>query len=149
MKRKREDDNHISQKFAIAEAAKTLRVEIEQYILCDFKKREMIEQYGQSACDEERENISDYCRKIMDFITLANDIFIEEPLEYEVRRTLQDLAIGTCDSLGNELDFIAEMYRSKLNIDKYVRVAGKIKELKKAIRAWRSANRKLKPNKEK
>ncbi len=91
---------------------------------------------------EERKTVLTYLRNIGANIFAANDIYPQYQTELEQRRLLQDRAIGYCDGLMQELQYIIETL--PVNINKYTRFAEMIQQEIKLIKAWRKSDNKFK-----
>lgn len=130
--------------FEVFTNATALRKELTQYVMRDFAYEGKLEQMQQLVLNDERTEILHDCRNICSCITMANSIYVTCMEEYEERRKYQDLAIGYCARLKQELQFIVDTFPHKININKYamsIKLADKEIVL---IKAWRKADKKLK-----
>lgn len=130
--------------FEVFTNAAALRKELTQYVMRDFAYDGKLEQMQQFILNDERTEILHDCRNMCSCITMANNIYVTCLEEYEERRKYQDLAIGYCARIKQELQFIVDAFPHKININKYamsIKLADKEIVL---IKAWRKADKKLK-----
>ncbi|MCD8208136.1 MAG: hypothetical protein LUD72_09400 [Bacteroidales bacterium] len=91
---------------------------------------------------EEREAILTYLRNLGQYLFSANDIYPQYKSELEQRRIYQDKALGCCEVLMQELQYIIETL--PVNINKYTRFADMIQHEISLIKAWRKSDNKFK-----
>lgn len=90
----------------------------------------------------ERKCIVDCIRMVQRYMYLANDIMPQYKKELEQRRTYQDIAIGYCDDLKQELQYIIETL--PVDINKYTGIVKMIDREISLIKGWRKSDNRFK-----
>lgn len=125
-------------RFYAFQKANELRLELTRYILVDFGKDELL-QLGKPFARLEMETLMKHAMDIQTYITKANNIYIKYLVEYKQRRLYMDEAISSAFALSRELNFIVEMYKGKINVNKYARMNESVSELINILKAWRKS----------
>ena len=115
----------------------------------DYYKGKYNSAANQKIASQNKENryISDRKNAVSDknaCIEMANSIFITNIAEYEERRLWQDKAIGYYNRAKQELNFISNILKGKINVNKYMDSIKKIKKEIGLISAWRKADNQIK-----
>lgn len=90
----------------------------------------------------EREIVVDCLRKIGEHVYTANSIYPTCALEAEERRLHQDLAIGQCYRLVQELQYTIETL--PVDVNAYLRFSAQIQKEIDLIKGWRKSDNKFK-----
>ena len=114
------------------------------YVMRDFACDGKLDKMQEFVLNDERDEILRDCRNISSCITMANCIYVTCISEYEERRKYQDLAIGYCMRIKQELQFIVDAFPRKININKYARSIKLADKEIVLIKAWRKSDKKLK-----
>ena len=96
------------------------------------------EAFSEWFIKDERDAIINLIREIGEHIYKANSIYAEYYEEIAQRRNEQELAIGCCMSLVQELQYCVETL--PVDINKYLGLAGEINTEIKLIRGWRKSD---------
>lgn len=99
------------------------------------------EQYPSYMVDFIRKTILGLLQKLMQYISMANAIYPACVLEVDKRRLLQDYAIGTAETLQNELEYCADVFPDTLRC--LLHYADEIDHLIKVLRRWKKSNAKI------
>lgn len=91
---------------------------------------------------DERRVVIDCIRKITEEVYVANSIYPTCQEELTERRVHQDLAVGQCYRLTQELQYAIETL--PVDINKYLRFGEMIQEEIDLIKGWRKSNNKFK-----
>lgn len=86
----------------------------------------------------EREKILDLLFELENNVVHANSIFITNMSEYYVRRNYMNRAIGDCETIIQECQYIVD--RFGLKISKYLQIAKWIEEQRKSIANWKKSD---------
>lgn len=90
---------------------------------------------------DQRQVVMDCLRSVQEHIFVANSIYPQYKEELVERRIHQDRAIGQCNRLLQELQYVIETL--PVNIDKYLRFADGIEKQIKLIKGWRKSDNKF------
>lgn len=127
------------------EDAATLQALIDKY-----EYTNVLDQYPDWLIDKMRNNILNLCYCLVMNITQANTIYPTNESEYYDRRNYQNHAIGNCEQLLQEMQYIISILPTDVN--KYLPYVSMIDEEIKLLRGWRKSDnrilRKLKGNSE-
>lgn len=93
---------------------------------------------------DQRKTVMDCLRSVQEHIFVANSIYPYHKEELVQRRIHQDLAIGQCHRLMQELQYSIETL--PVDIDKYLRFADEIDKQIKLIKGWRKSDNKFNKN---
>lgn len=92
---------------------------------------------------EEKNIITKICREMCMDICMAQSIFPVTKSEFEYRRLCMDKAIGSCQMLFQEMQFIIDIIHP--DVEKYLRYVDPIEKEISLLKAWKkSDNRKYK-----
>lgn len=126
-----------SEHFRVLECARNIRIELWRYILHDFDKDGALAFMGESFLADERHELLNDAREIHAYIRAANSIYMATVEDYRTRRNFIGLALAACSRLSGEIDIIAEIFEKKINVTKYIRIAGSIHEETNMLKGWR------------
>ena len=90
---------------------------------------------------DEQKSILDLCRNMIHEIFLANEIYPQHLCECDERRLHQDLAIGYCENLIQELQYVITTLH--VNIEKYETITKMIVHEQNLIKGWRKSDNKV------
>lgn len=96
---------------------------------------------------EQRACILGCLRNIQEYVFMANSIYPNYMEELIERRIFQDKAIGQCNRLTQELQYIMETL--PVNINKFARFSNSIQREIKLLKGWRKSDNKFKKTIEK
>ena len=104
------------------------------------------ESYPDWLIDKFRESIMDILRDLAMNIRAANDIYPGEQYpanmrEYEQRRLYQDKAIGNCNQLCEELQYVMSVI--PVDAQKYMPYIGIIEKEMALLKGWRKSDNKI------
>lgn len=106
-----------------------------------------IEEYPEWLIADMRKNVMSILHNLIMNITSANSLYPVHETEYYERRRLQNAAIGNCEQLLQEFQYIIEVL--PVNANKYLRFVDMIEREIALLKGWRkSDNRILKRIKE-
>lgn len=125
--------------FEVFDNAIKMRRYITEYVLTDFAIDGKLERMEKYFLNDERKELLNDIRMIVVCLTMANSIFINNKEEYEERRLWQDRAIGYCNRLNQELQYVISTLSSKINVNKYTLIEKDIKHELNLIKAWRKS----------
>ena len=132
--------------FQVFETAKKLRKELTTYILRDFAIDGKLSEMEYWILNDERTEIMHDVRNVCSCIEMANSIYVTCQTELEERRKYQDLAIGWCNRLKTELNYICDNFSSKVNMKKYGISSRMVDEEIGLLKGWRKSNKKIQNN---
>lgn len=92
--------------------------------------------------EQERNTIHDCIAAVNEHVFIANSIYPNCMAELEERRIHQDIAIGQCWRLKQELQYTIETL--EVDINRYTRIAEMIDKEIALIKAWRKSDNKFK-----
>lgn len=125
--------------FKVKRYSRELRIDLTTWVLRDFATDGKLEKYQQLLLDSTRNEIIDDCRKLEKYIQMANSIYMETETDYQERRKYIQIAIGFCNAIKVELQFIINMYHSCININKYMVSIKKVELELGALKGWRKS----------
>lgn len=105
------------------------------------KNKERYEAFIEWFIPDEQKSILDLCRNMIHEIFLANEIFPQYLCECDERRLHQDLAIGYCENLIQELQYVITTLH--VNIEKYETITKMIVHEQNLIKGWRKSDNKV------
>lgn len=132
--------------FQVFETAKKLRKELTTYILRDFAIDGKLSEMEYWILNDERTEIMHDVRNVCSCIEMANSIYVTCQTELEERRKYLDLAIGWCNRLKTELNYICDNFSSKVNMKKYGISSRMVDEEIGLLKGWRKSNKKIQNN---
>lgn len=92
--------------------------------------------------EDERKAVIDCIRGITKEVYIANSIYPTCEMELKERRLHQELALGHCYTLTQELQYAMETL--PVDVNKYIRFAEMINKEIKLIKSWRKSDNKFK-----
>lgn len=105
------------------------------------KNKERYEAFIEWFIPDEQKSILNLCRNMIHEIFLANEIYPQHLCECDERRLHQDLAIGYCENLIQELQYVITTLR--VNIEKYETITKMIVHEQQLIKGWRKSDNKV------
>lgn len=120
-----------------------LQKEVILYIMQDFGITRDTSMAEAHFLDLKFERIVNLCSDIVGDVNRANNIFVTNIDEYNIRRLYQDKAVGNCKVLEQEMQSIIDVIEG-ININKYVRAIDLIQKEINLIKAWRKSDIRLK-----
>lgn len=105
------------------------------------KNKERYEAFIEWFIPDEQKSILNLCRNMIHEIFLANEIYSQHLCECDERRLHQDLAIGYCENLIQELQYVITTLH--VNIEKYETITKMIVHEQNLIKGWRKSDNKV------
>lgn len=105
------------------------------------KNKERYEAFIEWFIPDEQKSILNLCRNMIHEIFLANEIYPQYLCECDERRLHQDLAIGYCENLIQELQYVITTLH--VNIEKYETITKMIVHEQNLIKGWRKSDNKV------
>ena len=105
------------------------------------KNKERYEAFIEWFIPDEQKSILNLCRNMIHEIFLANEIYPQHLCECDERRLHQDLAIGYCENLIQELQYVITTL--PVNIEKYETITKMIVHEQNLIKGWRKSDNKV------
>lgn len=105
------------------------------------KNKERYEAFIEWFIPDEQKSILNLCRNMIHEIFLANEICPQHLCECDERRLHQDLAIGYCENLIQELQYVITTLH--VNIEKYETITKMIVHEQNLIKGWRKSDNKV------
>ena len=105
------------------------------------KNKERYEAFIEWFIPDEQKSILNLCRNMIHEIFLANEIYPQHLCECDERRLHQDLAIGYCENLIQELQYVITTLH--VNIEKYETITKMIVHEQQLIKGWRKSDNKV------
>lgn len=105
------------------------------------KNKERYEAFIEWFIPDEQKSILNLCRNMIHEIFLANEIYLQHLCECDERRLHQDLAIGYCENLIQELQYVITTLH--VNIEKYETITKMIVHEQNLIKGWRKSDNKV------
>lgn len=105
------------------------------------KNKERYEAFIEWFIPDEQKSILNLCRNMIHEIFLANEIYPQYLCECDERRLHQDLAIGYCENLIQELQYVITTLH--VNIEKYETITKMIVHEQQLIKGWRKSDNKV------
>lgn len=130
-------------KFEVFHNMAMIQKELIKYVMVDFGITRTTNLGEAQFMDLKFERITNVCGDIVGDINRANNIFVTNLQEYELRRLYQDKAIANCQVLKQELQSIIDVL-SGLNLNKYKRVTLMIQKELNLLKSWRKSDLRLK-----
>ena len=130
--------------FKVISKAFDIRKELTTYVLRDFAVDGKLDYMEQYFLNDERTEILHDARAAHAQLEMANSIYITCREEYEERRLYQDKAIGFYMRLIQELRYVVDTLRGKINVNKYDRAIQMIYAEIGLIKKWRQSDNKIK-----
>lgn len=114
-----------------------LRTDLTEWVLRDFATDGKLEVYQKVLLESTRNEVIEDCRNLASQIEMANSIHMKTELDYANRRMHIQHAIGYCNRVKVELNFIVKMYHSLVNVNKYMTSIKKADKEISALKSWR------------
>lgn len=105
------------------------------------KNKERYEAFIEWFIPDEQKVILNLCRNMIHEIFLANEIYPQHLCECDERRIHQDLALGYCENLIQELQYVITTL--PVNIEKYETITKMIVHEQNLIKGWRKSDNKV------
>lgn len=105
------------------------------------KNKERYEAFIEWFIPDEQKSILNLSRNMIHEIFLANEIYPQHLCECDERRLHQDLAIGYCENLIQELQYVITTLH--VNIEKYETITKMIVHEQQLIKGWRKSDNKV------
>lgn len=105
------------------------------------KNKERYEAFIEWFIPDEQKSILNLCRNMIHEIFLANEIYPQHLCECDERRIHQDLALGYCENLIQELQYVITTL--PVNIEKYETITKMIVHEQNLIKGWRKSDNKV------
>ena len=105
------------------------------------KNKERYEAFIEWFIPDEQKSILNLCRNMIHEIFLANEIYPQHLCECDERRLHQDLAIGYCENLIQELQYVITTLH--VSIEKYETITKMIVHEQNLIKGWRKSDNKV------
>lgn len=105
------------------------------------KNKERYEAFIEWFIPDEQKSILNLCRNMIHEIFLVNEIYPQHLCECDERRLHQDLAIGYCENLIQELQYVITTLH--VNIEKYETITKMIVHEQNLIKGWRKSDNKV------
>ena len=107
----------------------------------EIRTRDVVSEYPYWLVFRFRDEMMDLLKQLIDNITDANSIYPINLHELEVRRDYQTAAIGACEKMLQELQYIIEVLPADAN--KLLRYVDMIDKEVALLKGWRKANGKI------
>ena len=133
-------------KFEVIQVAYDFRLKLDEYIDHDFYI-EKIDEKDRIVLDNIRAFMMDEPRRLLNKLILANCIFITSIPEYDQRRLYQDEALGNCEKIIDEIQYIKKKFKGRVNGNKYSNLITLMEKEQSRRKGWRQSDKKLKPEK--
>lgn len=101
----------------------------------------ILDEYPEWMVDKLRTNIMNILHKLIMNITQANSIYVTTEPEYHLRRQYQDLAIGNCEQLYQEMQYIMSII--PIDSNKLMRYVKMIDDEIALLKGWRKSDNKV------
>lgn len=138
LKKKVRTTEILTQMYSIdPEDEKTLQAILTKYQMDDS----VIDEYPTWLVDEFRNTILLILRDLRLNIRMANSIYVTTKAEYEERRNHWNRAIGNCQQLLEEMQFVIETL--PVNAEKYMRYVGMIEKEINLLKGVRKSDNKI------
>lgn len=115
--------------------------ELFESLLNKYEVTNIIEEYPEWLIDKFRTNILNICHSLIMNITAANTIYPTNESEYYDRRNFQNHAIGNCEQLLQEMQYIISII--PVDINKFLPHVQMIKKEIQLLRGWRKSDNRL------
>ena len=107
----------------------------------EIRTRDVVSEYPYWLVFRFRDEMMDLLKQLIDNITDANSIYPINLHELEVRRDYQTAAIGACEKMLQELQYIITTL--PVNIEKYENITNMIMQEQVLIKGWRKSDNKI------
>ncbi len=104
-------------------------------------EKNIIDEYPDWLIDKMRSSIMDILRNLILNIRAANIIYPTSEAEFFERRIRQDRAIGNCEQLDEEMQYIISVI--PVDAQKYMRYTDMIEKEEALLRGWRKSDNKI------
>ena len=101
----------------------------------------VVEEFPKWWVDKERTALMDICHRMVMNITQANTIYPMHESEFYDRRNFQNHAIGNCEQLLQEMQYIISVV--PVNVQKYMRYVDMIEKEIALLKGWRKSDNKI------
>lgn len=101
----------------------------------------IIEEFPKWWIDKERESLMNICHDMIMNITQANTIYPMHESEFYDRRNYQNHAIGNCEQLLQEMQYIISVI--PVDVQKYMRYVDMIEKEIALLKGWRKSDNKI------
>lgn len=101
----------------------------------------IVEEYPMWLIDKMRSSMLDLCHNLIMNITQANTIYPMSEYEYHDRRNYQNHAIGNCEQLLQEMQYIISII--PVDAQKYMRYVDMIEREIALLKGWRKSDNKI------
>ena len=101
----------------------------------------IIEEFPEWLVDKMRCSMMDICRDLIMNITAANSIYAVHESEYYERRNFQNRAIGNCEQLLQEMQYILSVI--PVDANKYMSYVETIERENALLKGWRKSDNRL------
>ena len=119
------------------EDTKKIQEMVEKYGMCGS----IVEEYPMWLIDKMRNNVLNICHSMIMNITQANTIYPMSEEEFHDRRNFQNHAIGTCEQLLQEMQYIISII--PVDAQKYMRYVDMIEKEIALLKGWRKSDNKI------
>ena len=101
----------------------------------------IVEEYPMWLIDKMRTNVLNICHSMIMNITQANTIYPMSEEEFHDRRNFQNHAIGNCEQLLQEMQYIISII--PVDAQKYMRYVDMIEKEITLLKGWRKSDNKI------
>ena len=102
---------------------------------------DILDEYPLWLVDKFRTSIMDCMTDLMKNIIAANTIYPVNAVEYNQRRSFQDIAIGNCEQLFQEMQYVIAII--PVDAEKYMRYVDMIEREIGLLKGWRKSDNKI------
>ncbi len=103
--------------------------------------KEFTDEYPRWLLEKERNYFMDILRDLIKNLVHANSIYPVNMNEYYVRRNYQNKAIGNCEDLLQEMQYIIALF--PVNVEKYMPYVETIEREIALVKGWRKSDNKI------
>ena len=107
----------------------------------ELRTRDVVSEYPYWLVFRFRDEMMDYMKGLIDNITDANTIYPTSDKELEDRRAYQTAAIGYCENMLQEFQYIMDVL--PIDVNKLLRYVDMIEKEIALLKGWRKANGKI------
>lgn len=115
-----------------------------QNLMDKYEYTNIIEEYPSWIIDNMRTNILNLCHSMIMNITQANTIYPTNEMEYYDRRNYQNHAIGNCEQLLQEMQYIISII--PVDANKYLPYVKMITKEIQLLKGWRKSDNRILKN---
>ena len=119
------------------EDTKKIQEMVEKYGMCGS----IVEEYPMWLIDKMRNNVLNICHSMIMNITQANTIYPMSEEEFHDRRNFQNHAIGNCEQLLQEMQYIISII--PVDAQKHMRYVDMIEKEIALLKGWRKSDNKI------